>query len=63
MGITNAILLIVGIIVVLIGLGAFINPNFARLINAPGGPRLKASISFVLGVILILIGLIVQLPG
>ena len=63
MGLTNTILLIVGIIVVLIGIAAFINPNFARLINAPGGPRLKAIIALIVGIIIIFIGVVYQIPG
>ena len=58
----NLILLIVGAIVLLFGLGAFFNPNFARLINAPGGPRLKALISSVAGIILVIISLIIEFP-
>jgi len=63
MGITNTILLICGAIVILIGIGAFLNPNVARWINAPGGPRLKAIIALIVGVILALIGLVIPLPG
>ena len=63
MTLTNTILLIVGAIVTLIGLAAFFNPNFARIINAPGGPRLKGSIAMIAGVILIIIGMIYQFPG
>lgn len=63
MGITNTILLIVGAIVALIGLTAFFNPNIARIINAPGGPRLKAIIAMIIGVIIIVAGLVIQLPA
>ena len=63
MGITNIIILIVGVVVVLIGLVAFFNPNFARIINAPGGPRMKAIVALVIGLILVIVGLVVQLPG
>jgi hypothetical protein len=62
MEIVNLITLIVGIIVILIGLAAFFNPNFARIINAPGSPRLKAIIAMVVGVIIVTISLIVQFP-
>ena len=54
----NIILLITGAIVAIFGIAAFLNPNFARLINAPGGPRLKAFIAAVVGIILILVGII-----
>ena len=62
MEIVNLITLIVGLIVILIGLAAFFNPNFARIINAPGSPRLKAIIAMVVGVIIVIISLIVQFP-
>ena len=60
---TNTIITVVGVIVILVGLAAFINPNFSRLINAPGSPRLKASIAIIVGVIILIIGFIYQLPG
>jgi uncharacterized membrane protein len=63
MGITNTILFIVGVIVIIIGISAFIYPNFARLINAPGGPRLKAIIALIVGIVILLIGMLYQLPG
>ena len=63
MGLANTILIIAGIIVIIIGLAAFINPNFSRLINAPGSPRLKAVIALIAGVILLIVGLIIQLPS
>lgn len=58
MDITNTVLLIVGAIVVLFGIGAFLNPNFSRWINAPGGPKLKGSIAIVIGLMIIIIDLI-----
>jgi len=63
MALANTILIVSGIIVIIIGLAVFINPNFSRLINAPGGPRLKASIAIIAGVILLIIGIIIQLPS
>ena len=63
MGIANTILLIVGVVVVLTGLAAFFNQNFARWINAPGGPRLKAAIALIVGVILIIVGVAIELPS
>jgi len=60
MEIANIILLISGVIVVLFGLGAFLNPNLARWINAPGTPIIKAIITMVAGVILIILGFIIQ---
>ena len=61
MGLTNTILLICGAIVSLIGIAAFLNPNFARWINAPGGPRLKAAIALIVGIMIIIIGLTIEI--
>ncbi len=63
MGIANIILLISGAIVVLFGLGAFLNPNLARWINAPGGPVIKAIVATIAGIILIIVGLVIQFPA
>ncbi len=49
----NLILLIIGGFVTLIGIATFIHSNLARFINAPGGPRLKASTASIIGVLLI----------
>jgi len=61
MGLTNTILIICGSIVSLFGIAAFLNPNFARWINAPGGPRLKAAIALIVGIIIIIIGLTIEI--
>ena len=50
----NIILIIIGLIVLLFGIGAFFNPNFARWINVPGGPRFKATIAIIVGIILMI---------
>lgn len=63
MNTANIILLIVGACVTLFGIGAFFNPNIARWINAPGGPRFKAIIAIIVGVILIIIGLVIQISA
>lgn len=63
MEITNTVLLISGVIVTLIGFVAFLNPNFAKWINAPGDSRLKAFIALITGVILIIVGFVIQFPG
>lgn len=58
----NIILTIVGVIILLFGLGTFLNPNFARLINVPGGPRLKGAVAAIVGIILIIIALFTEIP-
>jgi hypothetical protein len=63
MGLANQIFIAVGAITVLFGLAAFINPIFSRLINAPGGPRLKASIAMVVGAIILIVGFFYQIGG
>ena len=63
MGIANIILLISGVIVVLFGLGAFLNPNLARWINAPGTPIIKAIITMIIGIILIVFSFVIQFPA
>lgn len=55
---TNIILQIVGVIVVLFGIGALLNPNISRWINAPGSPKIKSIIAMIVGIILIIIGFI-----
>jgi len=54
----NIVIIIVGAIVSLIGIAAFLNPNFAKLINVPGGPKLKAVIALIIGLIILIYGLI-----
>ena len=55
----NMVLLVLGIIVIIIGLAAFFIPNFAGLINAPGGPKLKAVIAFIVGIIFVILSFII----
>jgi hypothetical protein len=62
MSIVNTILIVVGAIVVLIGVLAFFNPVIARIINFPGGPKAKAIGAAIIGIILIIIGLIIEIP-
>jgi hypothetical protein len=63
MELANIILIISGIIVALIGVGAILNPNFAKLINAPGGPRIKGMVALIVGLIILIVGLVYQIPG
>jgi putative Mn2+ efflux pump MntP len=62
MEVVNLVLVIIGSLVALIGIISFFVPALTRIINAPGGPRLKAIISLITGIILVLIGLIVEIP-
>ncbi|KYK33166.1 MAG: hypothetical protein AYK22_01260 [Thermoplasmatales archaeon SG8-52-3] len=59
----NIVLIIIGLIVLLFGIGAFLNPNFARWINAPGSPRFKAIIAIIVGIILMILSLIYRVPN
>ena len=59
----NYITIIIGIIISLLGLLTFFNPNLARWINAPGGPRLKGAIALIVGIIITIIGFVVYVPG
>jgi len=61
MGLTNLILPICGAIVFLFGIAAFLNPNFSRWINVPGGPKLKAAVALIVGIIIIIIGLTIEI--
>lgn len=60
MSTTNIIVAIVGIIVTLFGIGALLKPNIARWINVPGGPRMKAFVAIIVGIILIASGILVS---
>ena len=60
---TNIILTIVGVFVLLIGLISFFNPSWTRWINFPGGPRLKAIVALIVGIILTGIGLLLPLSN
>jgi hypothetical protein len=61
MGIANTILIVTGAIVTLIGVLTLFFPNLARIINAPGGPRLKAIIAIIIGLIIIIVGFTIKL--
>ena len=58
----NISLIIAGVVVVLFGVGAFLNPNISRWINAPGPPVIKAIIAIISGIILIIVGFVFQFP-
>jgi len=57
---TNIILIITGVTAALFGIGAFLNPNLARWIRAPGTPIIKAIIALVIGIIFIIVGFVFQ---
>jgi hypothetical protein len=59
----NYIMIIIGLSVALLGLATIFNPNLARWINAPGGPRLKGFIALIVGIIISIIGFVVYVPG
>ena len=63
MGFGNTLLIIAGVVAVLIGIGTLFYPNLARFINAPGSPSLKAIIALITGIIILIVGLVVQIPG
>lgn len=60
---SNTILIIVGTIVTIIGIVGFINPNFTKIINAPGGPRIKAIIALIIGSILLIAEILIEISG
>ena len=55
----NWIFIISGAFVALLGFFGLANPSFTRLINFPGGPRLKATVAIIIGIIFVIAGLIV----
>jgi hypothetical protein len=62
MTITNYVFIIVGAIVTLLGLLSIIFPNLTKIINAPGGSRIKSIIATIIGLIFLIIGLTIELP-
>jgi len=59
----NILLLVIGVIIILFGVLAFFNSNFARLINIPFiGPSLKSFLAIIIGLIMIIISFIVKIP-
>lgn len=58
----NTVFIIIGSLVTILGIVAFFIPALARIINAPGGPRLKAVIAITIGIIFILAGLMFEIP-
>ena len=56
----NTVLIIVGALLTLLGALTIFIPNLSRIINGPGGPRLKAIVSIIIGLILIIIGVTIE---
>ena len=63
MGLANTIMIIVVASVTLLGIATLFYPNLAKLINAPGGPRIKAIVAIITGIIVLIAGLIFQISG
>ena len=57
----NIVLIIVGALLTLLGALTIFIPNLSRIINVPGGPKLKAIVLIIIGLILIVIGISIQL--
>jgi hypothetical protein len=62
MSLTNYILIIVGGLVALIGILSIFFPGLTRIINAPGNERIKSIIAIIIGLIILIIGLIIDIP-
>jgi len=62
MVIANSIFLVIGTFVILLGIAGFMNPNWTRWIRFPGGPRLKAIVAMIIGIILVLVGFAIEIP-
>ena len=56
----NTVLIIVGALLTLLAALTIFIPNLSRIINVPGGPRLKAILSIITGLILI-VGFIIEI--
>ena len=57
----NTVLIIVGALLTLLGALTIFIPNLSRIINVPGGPKLKAIVLIIIGLILIVVGISIQL--
>jgi hypothetical protein len=62
MAAVNYILILLGVIVTLIGVISIFFPGLTKIINAPGGPRVKSIIAIIVGIIIFFIGLLVNIP-
>jgi hypothetical protein len=62
MSITNYILTIIGGIVTLIGILSIFYPGLTKIINVPGGERMKSIIAIISGLVIVTIGLVFEIP-
>jgi len=62
MSVINTTFILVGALVALLGVLTFFIPALERIINAPGGPRMKALIALIIGLIFLIVGLTVEIP-
>ena len=62
MSVLNTIFLIIGTALIIVGTVSFLLPGLTRFINAPGGPKLKASIAMVIGIFFLVLSLFVEMP-
>ena len=58
----NTVFTVIGLIILLIRILAFFNPNWTRWINFPGGPKIKAIVATITGIIFIIIGFLIEIP-
>ncbi len=52
------VIAIIGIIILGIGIATLINPQFSRWINLPGEAHIKAIVSIIIGLVLIILNFI-----
>jgi len=58
----NTFFLIVGIGLILFGIAGFFIEGLTRFMNAPGGPKMKAVICAIIGLIFLLLSFLVEMP-
>jgi len=62
MYIMNTFFLILGIGLIILGIASFFIQGLTRIMNSPGGPKMKSLICTIIGVFFILLALMVQMP-
>ena len=58
----NQMFLIMGIAVTILGIASFFIEGLTRFINSPGGPKFKAMICTVLGLVFLLLSIFIEMP-